>query len=165
MVVRAGIQCAFGCVYEGNVSRARIVDLVKYYVSQNVNSIALSDTTGMANPLSITTLLNSVMPECGRIPLVLHLHDTRGLGLANLMAALACGVVQFDTAMAGMGGCPFVTGAAGNIATEDTVYLLESMGVSTGIDIAGVSKCSYRLEKFLGKQFPGKMHRLLQLHG
>ena len=163
MVVRAGIQCAFGCVYEGSVSRARIVDLVQYYVSQNVDAIALSDTTGMANPLSINTLLNSVMPECGSIPLVLHLHDTRGLGLANLMAALACGVVQFDTAMAGMGGCPFVAGAAGNIATEDTVHLLESMGISTGIDMAGVSSCSYRLEDFLGKQFPGKMHRLLQL--
>lgn len=165
MVVRAGIQCAFGCVYEGNVSQERIVDLVQYYVSQNVDTIALSDTTGMANPLSINTLLNSVMPECGSIPPVLHLHDTRGLGLANLMAALACGVVQFDTAMAGMGGCPFVTGAAGNIATEDTVYLLESMGISTGIDIAAVSNCSYQLEKFLGKQFPGKMHRLMQLDG
>ena len=78
------------------------------------------------------------------------------------MAALECGVRQFDTAMAGMGGCPFVTGAAGNIATEDSVHLLESMGVSTGIDIAGVSKCSGRIEQHLNKRFPGKMHRLLQ---
>lgn len=165
MAVRAGIQCAFGCVYEGNVSRARIVDLVQYYVLQNVDAIALSDTTGMANPLSINTLLNSVMPECGGIPLVLHLHDTRGMGLANVMAALACGVTQFDTAMAGMGGCPFVTGAAGNIATEDTVHLLESLGIATGVDLAKVGKCSHRLEEFLGKKFPGKMHRLLQLDG
>jgi hydroxymethylglutaryl-CoA lyase len=163
MVVRAGIQCAFGCVYEGDVSSERIVRLVQYYVSQKVDTIALSDTTGMADPMSIKQMLPILMPECGKIPLVLHLHDTRGLGLANLMAALACGVGQFDTAMAGMGGCPFVAGAAGNIATEDTVHLLESMGISTGVDLAKVSKCSHRLEDYLGKQFPGKMHRLLQL--
>jgi hydroxymethylglutaryl-CoA lyase len=163
MVVRAGIQCAFGCVYEGHVSPERIVGLVQYYVSQQVDAIALSDTTGMANPVAIKQMLQIVMPECGNIPIVLHLHDTRGLGLANLMAALACGVNQFDTAMAGMGGCPFVAGAAGNIATEDTVHLLESMGIRTGVDLAKVGQCSRRLEEFLGKKFPGKMHRLLQL--
>ena len=163
MVVRAGIQCAFGCAYEGDVSRERIVNLVQYYVSQKVDTIALSDTTGMADPRSIKQMLQILMPECGNIPLVLHLHDTRGLGLANLMAALASGVSRFDTAMAGMGGCPFVAGAAGNIATEDTVNLLESVGISTDVDLAKVSKCSQRLEEFLGKKFPGKMHRLLQL--
>ena len=162
MGVRAGIQCAFGCVYEGAVGRERIISLIRYYASQKVDAIALSDTTGMANPMSVKQLLPTLIPECGEIPLVLHLHDTRGLGLANLMAALDCGVIQFDTAMAGMGGCPFVPGAAGNIATEDTVYLLESMAICTGVDIAEVSKCSRRLEDYLAKQFPGRMHRLLQ---
>jgi len=159
--VRAGVQCAFGCVYEGNVSQERIVNLVRYYAANKVDAIALSDTTGMANPLSVKRLLQTLMPECGQIPIVLHLHDTRGLGLANLMAALECGVIQFDSAVAGMGGCPFVRGAAGNIATEDTVHLMDSMGISTGVDIAGVSKCSHRLEDYLAKQFPGRMHRLL----
>jgi hydroxymethylglutaryl-CoA lyase len=110
-------------------------------------------------------LLQTLIPECGKIPIILHLHDTRGLGLANLMAALQCGVTQFDTAMAGMGGCPFVRGAAGNIATEDTIHLMDSMGISTGIDIVGVSKCSHHLEDYLTKQFPGRMHRLLQQEG
>ena len=162
MGVRAGIQCAFGCVYEGDISQERILSLVRYYAANEVDAIALSDTTGMANPLSVKRLLQTLMPECGEIPLVLHLHDTRGLGLANLMAALECGVIQFDAAMAGMGGCPFVRGAAGNIATEDTVHLMDSMGISTGIDIVGVSKCSHHLEDYLAKQFPGRMHRLLQ---
>ena len=161
--VRAGIQCAFGCVYEGRVSRERIVRLVQYYASQNVDTIALSDTTGMADPMSVRRMLHYLTPECRDIPLVLHLHDTRGLGLANLMTALEYGVRQFDTALAGMGGCPFVAGAAGNIATEDTLNLLESMGIYTGVDIKSVSKCSHRLENFFAKQFPGKMHRLLQL--
>lgn len=162
MGVRAGIQCVFGCVYEGNISRERILGLVRYYAANQVDAIALSDTTGMANPISVKRLLKILIPECGKIPIILHLHDTRGLGLANLMAALQCGVTQFDTAMAGMGGCPFVRGAAGNIATEDTVHLMDSMGIGTGIDIVGVSKCSYYLEDYLSKQFPGRMHRLLQ---
>jgi len=160
--VRAGIQCAFGCAYEGSVSQERIDDLVEYYASQKVDAIALSDTTGMANPISVERLLQTLMPKCGEIPIVLHLHDTRGLGLANLMAALECGVNQFDTAVAGMGGCPFVRGAAGNIATEDTVHLMNAIGISTGVDIAAVSKCSRRLEDYLAKRFPGRMHRLLQ---
>ena len=163
MGVRAGIQCAFGCVYEGDISQERILSLVRYYTANKVDAIALSDTTGMANPMSVKRLLQTLMPECGEIPLVLHLHDTRGLGLANLMAALECGVIQFDAAMAGMGGCPFVRGAAGNIATEDTVHLMDSIGISTGVDIAGVSKCSHRLEDYLAKQFPGKMHRLARI--
>ena len=163
MGVRAGIQCAFGCVYEGDISQERILSLVRYYAANKVDAIALSDTTGMANPMSVKRLLQTLMPQCGEIPLVLHLHDTRGLGLANLMAALECGVIQFDAAMAGMGGCPFVRGAAGNIATEDTVHLMDSMGISTGVDIAGVSKCSHRLEDYLAKQFPGKMHRLARI--
>jgi hydroxymethylglutaryl-CoA lyase len=162
MGVRAGIQCAFGCVYEGDISRERILKLVRYYASNDVDTIALSDTTGMANPLSVKQLLQMLMPECRGIPIVLHLHDTRGLGLANVMAALQCGVTQFDTAMAGMGGCPFVRGAAGNIATEDTAHLMDTMGIFTGIDIAAVSRCSNQLEKYLTKRFPGKMHRLLQ---
>ena len=163
--VRAGIQCAFGCVYEGRVSQERIVQLVQYYASQKVDAIALSDTTGMADPMSVMRLLQTLMPACGEIPIILHLHDTRGLGLANLMAALECGVNQFDTALAGMGGCPFVRGAAGNIATEDTVHLMDAMGIRTGVDIAAVSKCSRRLEDYLAKRFPGRMHRLLFQEG
>ena len=165
MGVRAGIQCAFGCVYEGAVSRERIFQLVRYYSSKGVDAIALSDTTGMANPVSVKQMLQTLIPECKGIPVVLHLHDTRGLGLANVMAALECGVTQFDTAMAGMGGCPFIRGAAGNIATEDTVNLMNLLGIITGIDIVGVSKCSERLEKFLAKKFPGKMHRLVLQKG
>lgn len=101
------------------------------------------------------------MPEVGYTPVVLHLHDTRGLGLVNVMAAMECGVTFFDTSLAGMGGCPFVSGAAGNIATEDTANLMRSLNIETGIDISKVAKCSQKLEKFFEKKFPGKMHRLI----
>ncbi len=163
MSVSAGIQCAFGCVYEGNIPSERILKIARDFKSLGVERLSISDTTGMANPLSIKKLLEKLMPDAGDLPVVLHLHDTHGLGLANVMAAMECGIKYFDTALAGMGGCPFVTGAAGNIATEDTAYLMESMGIATGIDISKVAKCSKRMEEFLGKQFPGKMYRICDL--
>ncbi len=161
MVVRAGIQCAFGCVYEGDIPSDRILKTARDFKVLGIDMLAISDTTGMANPLSIKRLLEKLMPDAGDLPVVLHLHDTRGLGLANVMAAMECGVRYFDTALAGMGGCPFVTGAAGNIATEDTAYLMESMGIATGIDISKVAKCSRRMEEFSGKRFPGKIYKYL----
>ena len=105
-------------------------------------------------------MVTEVQLAAGETPLILHLHDTRGLGLVNLMAALECGVTRFDTALAGMGGCPFVAGAAGNIATEDTVYLLDRLQVKTGISIKDVAACSIKLENFYGRTFTGKMVRL-----
>jgi hydroxymethylglutaryl-CoA lyase len=160
MVIRAGIQCAFGCVYEGQIPQDRILSIVRDYVSWGVDAIALSDTTGMAHPASVKRLLAILLPESRQIPIVLHFHDTRGLGLANVLTALQYGITRFDTALAGMGGCPFVPGAAGNIATEDTLHMMQCLGIETGIDITGVISCSLRLEKFLNKQFPGKIHHL-----
>jgi hydroxymethylglutaryl-CoA lyase len=158
--IRAGIQCAFGCAYEGEISHTRVLNIARNYVSYGVDAIALSDTTGMADPVRVTKLIELLLPEIGEIPLILHFHDTRGLGLANVLAALQCGITHFDTALAGMGGCPFVPGAAGNIATEDTASLMASMGILTGIDISRIIPSSLHLEEQLNKKFPGKIHRL-----
>jgi len=158
--IRAGIQCAFGCVFEGEIPQQRILGLVRDYVSCGVDAIAISDTTGMADPVAVKKLMGMLVPEIGSIPIMLHFHDTRGLGLANVLAALQCGITHFDTSLAGMGGCPFVPGATGNIATEDTAHLMAAMGIATGIDISRVVPCSLRLENFLNTRFPGKIHRL-----
>jgi hydroxymethylglutaryl-CoA lyase len=160
MHVRAGIQCAFGCAYDGAIPLQRVVDMARVFIDQGAAALALADTTGMADPLAIRRMVSEVQRAAGETPLILHLHDTRGLGLVNLMAALECGVTRFDTALAGMGGCPFVAGAAGNIATEDTVYLLDRLQVKTGISIEDVAACSVKLENFYGKTFAGKMVRL-----
>ena len=160
--VRAGIQCSFGCVYEGVVPVNRIVAMVGAYVRAGVDTLALADTTGMGTPAAVAELLSAVDVTIGDTPLALHLHDTRGLGMVNLMQALKAGITHFDTSFGGMGGCPFVKGAAGNIATEDTVYLLSSLGIATGVDIHGVSGCSDKMEQFLEKPLPGKIYRLLQ---
>lgn len=158
--VRASIQCAFGCVYEGPVPIARIADVTQQFVDHGVHVLALADTTGMGSPSLIQQTLDTVLPLADRLPVALHLHDTRGLGLVNLMAALKHGVSLFDTSFAGMGGCPFVPDAAGNIATEDTAYLLETLGIQTGIDCRRVAAISLETESFFGKTFPGKIHRL-----
>jgi hydroxymethylglutaryl-CoA lyase len=160
MNIRAGIQCAFGCVYEGEIPKDRVLSMAKTLSESKIEMFCLSDTTGMATPFSIKALLESILPEMKDIPVALHLHNTRGLGLVNVMAGLEYGISHFDTSLGGMGGCPFVTGAAGNIATEDTAYLMNSLNIETGVDIERVAACSRRLEDFLGKQLPGKLCRL-----
>jgi hydroxymethylglutaryl-CoA lyase len=161
LTIRAGIQCAFGCVDEGRIAPRQVLKMVRNYLKSGIDALALSDTTGMGDPASVGNLLELLVPEIGNLPIFLHLHDTRGLGLVNLMAALDYGVTRFDTALGGMGGCPFVSGAAGNIATEDSAYLLNSLGIETGVDIPAVARCSRQLEGFFGKSFSGKMHRIL----
>jgi hydroxymethylglutaryl-CoA lyase len=113
----------------------------------------------------VNDVLDAVLPLSSSLPLALHLHDTRGLGLVNLMAALKYGVSMFDTALAGMGGCPFVPGAAGNIATEDTAHLLERLGIHTGVDYRRVGMVSREMEAFFSKSFPGRIHRLAAFQG
>lgn len=158
--VRASVQCAFGCVDEGRIPAARIAGIVRRFVEHGVHVLALADTTGMGSPPQIERVLDVVLPLAGRLPLALHLHDTRGLGLVNLMAALKYGVSIFDTALAGMGGCPFVPGAAGNIGTEDTAHLLGSLGIHTGVDYRRVGAVSCEMEAFFKKSFFGRMHRI-----
>jgi hydroxymethylglutaryl-CoA lyase len=160
MTARAGIQCAFGCVYEGKIDEPRVIDITKQMLASGVDELALADSTGMANPLQMRRMMQQIVPLAGGKPVVLHLHDTRGMGLANLLTALECGVTQFDTAFGGLGGCPFIEGATGNIATEDTVHMLHEMGIETGIDIERVACVSRQAEALLGKPLAGKVYAL-----
>ncbi len=165
LAVQGGIQCAFGCAYEGKKARAQVLQLVEAYLDVGVNEFLLADSTGMANPLQINQSIQSVQALIGDYPLVLHLHDTWGLGLANVYAALQHGVTRFETAFGGFGGCPFIPGATGNIATEDTLYLLSEMGIKTGIDLDQVIACSARAQELLGKTPPSQVYRLKHSSG
>lgn len=160
MIVRAGVQCAFGCVYEGIVPVEQVVRIVDHLLSVGIDELALADSTGMANPRQIAHMLDILLPRVD-IPVILHLHDTRGMGLANLLVALEHGINRFDTSFGGLGGCPFIVGAAGNIATEDTVHMLDQMGVATGIDWTKVATCSQTIGALLGRDLPGKLYRLI----
>jgi hydroxymethylglutaryl-CoA lyase len=160
MEVQIGLQTAFGFKSPGDTPMVRVLEIVGRFVKMGVESISLADTTGMANPMMIAERVDMVRDITADIPLVLHLHDTRGLGMVNVYEAIRRGIDRFDTSLAAMGGCPFIQGAAGNIATEDTAYLLETLGISTGVDIERVAACSRRIAEFLGKSFPGRLYRI-----
>ena len=161
LTVRGGLQCVFGCRYEGRIDPNIIMDMLKEQLDLGIDEIELADTTGMADPRAIQEICGPVRALAEGKPVYLHLHDTEGKGLANALAALQVGIRHFDSAFGGMGGCPFVKGASGNIATEDLAFMLEQMGIETGIDVSKIAAVSRSLEGFFNRRFSGKMHHLL----
>jgi hydroxymethylglutaryl-CoA lyase len=160
--VRAGLQCVFGCAYEGTVPVSRVVEMAREIVEAGAEWLSLADSTGMAGPRQVEEVVSRVQEVAGETPIILHLHDTRGLGLANVWAGVEAGVRHFDTAFGGAGGCPFIPGATGNIATEDTIYLLERLGIEVEADRDAIAEVSLRAEDLLDKTLPGKHHRLYE---
>ncbi|MBV9326877.1 MAG: hydroxymethylglutaryl-CoA lyase [Chloroflexi bacterium] len=160
----AGVRCtgaigtAFGCPYEGDIPEGRVFDLIERFVDLGFDELMLADTTGMANPLQIEHTLGTVLDRWGdRIAFGLHLHNTRGMGLANVVAGLNAGVMTFDASVAGIGGCPFAPQAAGNISTEDTVHMLHEMGYATGIDLERLIEVARLAQDILGRELPGQV--------
>ena len=161
MQVRAGVQVAFGCAFEGKVDPGKVISMSRKFLNMGIDELSLADSAGLGNPQLIRKIVQEVLPLAGDIPLVLHLHDTRGQGLANLLSALKSGVTMFDTSFGGLGGCPFIETAKGNIATEDTANMLHEMGIQTGIDVKKVAELSRKMEVYLDKELPAKMHHLV----
>jgi hydroxymethylglutaryl-CoA lyase len=149
--VRAGIMMAFGCAYEGMVPVERVIDIAKLYSRLEVDIIDLADTAALANPRQIFELVIMIRSETNDTPVSLHLHDTRKMGLPNMLAGLLAGVTLFDTSTGGLGGCPFVPEPAGNIATEEAAFMLEKMGILTGIHIKALYALKHSLEEVLRK--------------
>lgn len=136
-----GLSTAFGCTIEGDVPADKVVRLAEAMMEAGCDEVGLSDTTGYANPAQVRDLVRRVKAAVGEHALSgLHLHNTRGLGLANVLAGLEVGITTFDSSLGGLGGCPFAPGASGNIVTEDLVFMLEAMGLSTGIDLPKLLK-------------------------
>ena len=158
--VRAGLQSAFGCVYEGSISESAVLAAAERMMSAGVDEINLADSTGMANPLTIRSLVDKVSESFPEARISLHLHDTRGLGLANMFSGYEAGVRIFDVCAGGLGGCPFIKGAAGNVPTEDAVHMFESMGIATGIDLKTLMGAVDFLEQALERPLPGRMKKV-----
>jgi hydroxymethylglutaryl-CoA lyase len=133
--MEAGISTAFGCTLQGAVAEDDVVWLAGAVIEAGADESGLSDTTGMANPAQVRRIFNRVRAEIGDKAGAAHMHNTRGLGLANCLAAYDVGVRTFDSSLAGLGGCPYAPGASGNVVTEDLVFMFEAMGVKTGIDL------------------------------
>jgi hydroxymethylglutaryl-CoA lyase len=151
------ISTAFGCPYEGAVPASRAIDIAVQLRDLGSYAIALGDTIGAADPVRVSSLVREFRERLPGVPLRLHFHDTRGTGLANVLAALQEGADSFDGSVGGLGGCPYAPGAAGNVATEDLVYLLHRMGIETGIDLRSLVDASRWIESVVGRALPGRV--------
>lgn len=155
--LRGAVATAFGCPFEGEVSLDNILKIVGSYDAHGIRNITFGDTTGMATPPVVTRVVDAVRNKYPHMELALHFHNTRGVGLANVMNGLQLGVREFESSIAGLGGCPFAPGATGNICTEDLVYLLEECGYETGIDLDKLIEVAKQVERMMGRQLPGQM--------
>jgi len=160
----AGVPCigavgtAFGCPYAGEIPESRLFSLIGRFEEMGFSELMLADTTGMANPLQIERTMANALDRWGdRMQVGLHLHNTRGMGLANVVAGLNAGILTFDASVAGIGGCPFAPQAAGNISTEDTVHMLHEMGLETGIDLDRLIEVARLAQRILGRELPGQV--------
>lgn len=153
------IAAAFGCPYEGDVPVEQVLHLVGAYAGMGFHGVNLADSTGMANPEHVKRVITAVRERWPELTITMHFHNTRGLGLANTYAALQLGIDRFDASIGGLGGCPFAPQAAGNICTEDTVYMLHEMGIETGIDLDRLIEAARLAERVVGHPLPGLVHR------
>ncbi|MEF2547055.1 hydroxymethylglutaryl-CoA lyase [Aurantimonas sp. E1-2-R+4] len=155
--VQGGVATAFGCPFEGDVPPESVVRIARFYRDLGLVDLNLGDTTGMATPATVKALLAALREGVPEMKITLHFHNTRGVGLANVMVGLAEGVNRYDSSIGGLGGCPFAAGATGNICTEDLVYLLEESGYETGIDLERLIDVAKRTEAILGRELPGQV--------
>lgn len=155
--LNGSIATTFGCPFEGKIDEDRVLQIVDAYLELGMQGISLADTTGMANPRQVHRLVQRVLTRIPASALTLHFHNTRGLGLSNVLAAYEAGARRFDASLGGLGGCPFAPGASGNICTEDLVNMCEEMGIDTGIDLPHLLTMSRRLPALLGHDMPGQV--------
>ncbi len=157
VAINVSISTAFGCPFDGPVSRERIFYLVERCIEIGVTRVTLCDTTGMGDPAQVFALCDAVRKRFPKVNFTVHFHNTRGMGLVNVLAALEAGVEHLDGALGGLGGCPFAPGASGNICTEDTVHMLERMGYDTGVDLDRLLEIAQALPAIVGHEVPGQV--------
>ncbi len=164
-IERGGIMAAFGCNFAGDIPVARVLDLVQQQIDiaaehgAALKQVMIADTMAWATPIAVKRLVGAIQDKYPALEIILHLHDTRGMGIANAYAGLEMGVRQFDASVAGLGGCPFAghKGAAGNVCTEDVVFMCDEMGIATGIDLEALAECARLAEDIVGHPLPGSV--------
>jgi hydroxymethylglutaryl-CoA lyase len=155
--VNISLSTAFGCPFEGDIPVARVVEYVDRFVDIGLTRMSLCDTTGMANPVGVKQLFDTVLARWPAIIFTAHFHNTRGMGLANALAAHQAGVERFDASLGGLGGCPYAPGATGNVCTEDLVHMFHAMGIVTGVDLDKLIEVSVTLPELVGHEVPSQV--------
>jgi hydroxymethylglutaryl-CoA lyase len=165
--VNVSLSTCFGCPMEGDVPQDEVLRWADRFAALGVRGLTICDTTGMAHPAQVTRMAQALQQRFGGLQLTLHFHNTRGMGLANVLAAVQEGIVRFDGSLGGLGGCPYAPGASGNISSEDALHMLEAMGYDTGVDLQRLLAVARRLPQLVGHDVPGqvaKAGRITDLH-
>lgn len=157
VAVNVSLSCVFGCPMEGDVPQAQVFDWVQRFVDRGVRGITLCDTTGMAYPTQVHQLTAAARARWPGVAFTLHFHNTRGIGLANVLAAIDAGADRFDTSLGGLGGCPYAPGASGNVCSEEIAHALALMGYATGIDLDGLLAAARQLPSLIGHDIPSQI--------
>lgn len=165
--INVSLSCAFGCPMEGEVPLAELLTWSHRFADLGVRGLTICDTTGMAHPGQVRQMVEALQAELPHLQLTMHFHNTRGMGLANVLAAVQGGITRLDGSLGGLGGCPYAPGASGNICTEDTLHMLQAMGYDTGIDLPQVLRLARQLPDLVGHPVPGQVAqagRIQDLH-
>jgi len=155
--INVSLSTAFGCPMEGNVPQSVVEGFVQRFADLGVRGVTICDTTGMANPDQVKKMCDALQKKFSETQITLHFHNTRGMGLANILAAVQSGIVRFDGSLGGLGGCPYAPGASGNISSEDAVHMLDAMGYDTGMNIPKLLQLAKELPMIVGHEVPGQV--------
>jgi hydroxymethylglutaryl-CoA lyase len=155
--INVSLSTAFGCPMEGPVAPEEVLDWAQRFAGIGVQGLTLCDTTGMAHPNQVRALADAALASLGQLELTFHFHNTRGMGLANLLAAVQAGIDRFDGSLGGLGGCPYAPGATGNICSEDALHMLQAMGLQTGVDLERLLVLARALPHIVGRPVPGQV--------
>jgi len=156
MSVRGYVSCACGCPYEGTVAPEKVLEVTARLLDLGCSEVSIGDTIGVGNPMQVQGLLGLLLQVIPKSRVAMHFHDTRGMAIANVVASLEMGISIFDASAGGLGGCPYAPGASGNVATEDLVYLLDGLGIESGVDLKRLVAAAMTIQPFLDHQLPGK---------
>ena len=165
--INISLSCAFGCPMEGDVPEAVVLDHAQRFADAGVRGLTICDTTGMAHPAQVKRMAELLQQRFEQLQLTMHFHNTRGMGLANVLAAAQSGITRFDGSLGGLGGCPYAPGASGNVCSEDAIHMLDAMGYDTGMDVDKLLELARQLPTVVGHAVPGqvaKAGRISQLH-
>ncbi len=155
--INVSLSTCFGCPMEGEVPQVVVEEFAQRFVNLGVRGLTICDTTGMANPDQVKKMCDALQQRFPNLQLTLHFHNTRGMGLANILAAVQSGIVRFDGSLGGLGGCPYAPGASGNVSSEDAIHMLDSMGYDTGINLPKLLELARELPQIVGHDVPGQV--------